>query len=113
MNIKKPTEERIVSEDLFDEEFIAYVEWKDKLAEKDAMFIMATYRGELFKENYAALRSCITTSTGEAYIPVRIYDQRRLEYVKDKIIKRFGSIDAGFKAEAQVKRFMNAFEMDL
>ena len=94
MNRKMPTEERIVNEWLFDEDFIKNIDWKDQLSERDGQFIMAEYKLELFRADFANFRSYVSTSTGEEYITVRVYDNRRLEYVKEKIINRFGSIEA-------------------
>lgn len=94
MNRKLPTEERIVDEWLFDEEFRANIDWKDQLAQRDGQFIWAEYEWELFRADFANLSSYISTSTGEEYKTVRVYDNRRLEYVKEKIINRFGSIEA-------------------
>lgn len=110
MKVKWPTEERVVSEALFDDEFKAHIDWKDELSQEDAMFIMNEYRVELLRLECSQFRSYVSTSTGEEYIPVRIYDDRRLAYVKEKIIKRFGSIEAGLKAESQVNWLMNAFK---
>lgn len=94
MNRKLPTEERIVDEWLFDEEFRAYIDWKDQISERDGQFIMAAYRAELLRADFANFSSYVSTSTGEEYKTVRVYDNRRLEYVKEKINKRFGSIEA-------------------
>lgn len=94
MSKKMPTEERIVNEWLFDEEFIKNIDWKDQLSERDGQFIMAEYRAEISRAEYANFRSYVSTSTGEEYITVRVYDNRRLEYVKEKINNRFGSIEA-------------------
>lgn len=71
------------------------IEWA-----KEARFIVNEYRHEISSQEYSNLSGYTSTSTGEKYKWIIVYDKRRLEYVMEKATTRFGSIENAI-AEAE------------
>lgn len=84
----------------FDEEFRKHIDKCDEWSAKEARFITNEYRHEISSQEYSNLSGYTSTSTGEKYKWIILYDKRRLEYVMEKATARFGSIENAI-AEAE------------
>ena len=85
----------------FDEEFINYIESRFKQGE--ARLVLADLRWEEFYRD-SSLSKIFQKINGEKVFFEYKYDIRRLQYVEERIIQEYGSIEEAVKQEKKRSR---------